>query len=353
MQKEKSRSDKAEILKKIDAAKEKLGRDLVVLAHYYQNDDIVKYADFVGDSLQLARNASQHPDARYIVFCAVSFMAEMARILCNPGQMVFHPETEARCPLADMAGIDDVENVWKSLSALQTGMVPVVYVNSNANLKAFCGRNGGFVCTSSNADKVFSHILSKGAKVFFFPDVNLGSNTALKLGIRDDEILHCDQSIDSEFMNSEQVNKAKVFLWKGYCYIHTVFLPSDISNVRKEYEGIRVVVHPECTPEVISVSDYAGSTSFIKDVVEKSESGSRWAIGTEFNFVNRIKTDNPDKIIIPLKKSVCADMSKVTPEKLLRVLEGLIEHNHSGCVFVEKDVSRDAKIALERMLEIG
>jgi quinolinate synthase len=349
----KPQSEKAEILKKIEITKARLGKDLIVLAHYYQNDDIIRYADFIGDSLQLAREASRRRDARYIVFCAVSFMAEMARILCLPRQDVFHPDPDARCPLADMAGIEMVENAWKNLKALNKKIVPVVYVNSNANLKAFCGRNGGFVCTSANADKVFGHVFSQGASVLFFPDENLGRNTAYRLGIKNDEIFLWDTAADVKHLDVKNMEKAKVFLWKGYCYVHTKFLPSDIINIRNKQEGIRIAVHPECVPEVVFLSDFSGSTSFIKDVVEKSESGSKWAIGTELNFVNRIKNDNPDKTIMPINESVCSDMSKITPENLLRVLEGLIENAHFGKVTVDTGTARDAKIALDRMLEIG
>lgn len=348
-----SRQERAETLKRIEAAKKALGKDLIILAHFYQEDDIVQYADFVGDSLQLAQAASMQKDARYIVFCAVSFMAEMARIICLPEQEVLHPEPDARCPLADMAAIEKVEAVWETLRAAGKKIIPVVYVNSNADLKAFCGRHGGLVCTSSNAEKVFSHVFSQGASLFFFPDENLGRNTARRLGIKDSEIVLRDPSSRSDDTDRGRMEKARMFLWKGYCYVHTEFLPSDIMRVKDQYEGIRVVVHPECTPEVVSLSDYAGSTAFIKDIVEKSGPGTKWAIGTELNFVNRIKNGNPDKLVVPLRESGCSEMSKVTPQKLLAVLEGLLDNRYPGRVAVEDSVAKDAKAALKRMLEVS
>jgi quinolinate synthase len=345
--------ERAETLKRIEAAKDALGKNLIILAHFYQEDDIVQYADFVGDSLQLARAASMQKDARYIVFCAVSFMAEMARIICSPEQEVLHPEPDARCPLADMAAIEKVEAAWEGLKAAGRRIIPVVYVNSNADLKAFCGRHGGLVCTSSNAEKVFSYVFSQGASLFFFPDENLGRNTARRLGIRDSEIIIRDPSARSDETDKGRIEEARIFLWKGYCYVHTDFLPSDIVRIKDQYEGIRIVVHPECTPEVVSLSDYAGSTAFIKDIVERSGPGTKWAIGTEWNFVKRIKNENPDKLVVPLRESGCSEMSKVTPRRLLAVLEGLLDNRYFGRVEVEAGIAKDAKMALKRMLEVS
>ncbi len=344
--------EKKEILARIEQAKNKLGKDLIILAHFYQHDDIVRSADFVGDSLQLAEQASKRRDAPYIVFCAVSFMAEMARILCSPEQEVLHPEPLARCPLADMTGIEQAETAWTELNGLDKKIIPVVYVNSNANLKAFCGRNEGLVCTSSNARQVFEYVFSKKASVFFFPDENLGRNTAHSLGIEDNEIFLWDPARGKKGAGKDFLKKTKVFIWKGYCYVHTEFLPSDIKEVRNENNGIKLIVHPECTPEVVALSDFAGSTSFIKNTIERSEPGSKWAIGTEWNFVNRIKMQNPDKFIIPLKESVCGDMANVTPQKLLHVLDGLTEGKLYGRVTVEGGITEDSRTALERMLKI-
>ncbi len=392
MDAEKPPIKRKDILKRIEQAKNRLGKDLIILAHFYQHDDIVRFADFVGDSLQLAEQASKQRAAPYIVFCGVSFMAEMARILCSPEQEVFHPEPLARCPLADMTGSEQAEAAWTELkkinpvrnssrcdskpsgalnpagiiikpnpAAEQQGIIsngvnkrilPVVYVNSNANLKAFCGRNEGTVCTSANAKQVFEYVFSRGASVFFFPDENLGRNTSHSLGITDHETFLWNPEVGAIGVSPDLLKEAKVFLWKGYCYVHTKFLPSDIKEKRKKYDGIKLIVHPECSPEVVALSDFVGSTSFIKNTVEKSKPGSKWAIGTELNFVNRIKKQNPDKFIIPLKKSACSEMEKVTPQKLLFVLEGLTEGKLYGRVTVEDGIVEDARTALKRMLKI-
>lgn len=349
---EESPVDKKEILKRIGQAKKRLGKDLIILAHFYQNDDVVRFADFVGDSLQLAEQASKRREAPYIVFCAVSFMAEMARILCTPEQEVLHPEPMARCPLADMTRVEQAEAAWTELKALDKRIIPVVYVNSNANLKAFCARNGGMVCTSSNVKQVFNHVFSQNASLFFFPDENMGRNISYMLGIKEDEMFLWNPEDGTKGANKELLEKARVFVWEGFCIVHRVMNHSDIENLRSEHEGIKIIVHPECTPEVFNLADFAGSTSFIKNTIEKSEPGTKWAIGTEWNFVNRLKNQNPDKLIVPLKESRCKEMAKVTPKKLLEVLEGLMEGRFKGRVTVDEKISRDARLALKRMLEI-
>jgi len=341
-----------DIRERIAAARKKLGKDLVVLAHYYQNIDIVRSADFVGDSLQLARIASEQREAGSIVFCAVSFMAEMARILCETRQKVFHPEPSAKCPLAEMAVIDDVERAWKLLTATGRHLMPVVYVNSRADLKAFCGKNGGFVCTSANAKKAMEYVLSRGAIPFFFPDENLGRNTAHAMGISDDEIFLWDPFEDISDTGVPDIAAKKAILWRGFCYVHVAFRPSDIEQARKTHGEINVIVHPECTPDVVGLADYAGSTSYIKSTVETAAAGTKWAIGTEVNFVNCLKADNPDKLIVPLRECECRDMSHVTLLKFLTVLEGILEGKDQPEVAVDPEDSRYAKVALERMLAI-
>jgi quinolinate synthase len=353
MSAEASPSERKEILERIAQAKDTLGKDVIILAHFYQEDDIVEFADVVGDSLQLAQQASKQKNASYIVFCGVAFMAEMARIICTPGQEVLHPEPDARCPLADMAGIEQAEAAWAELKELDKKIIPVAYVNSNATLKALCGRNDGTVCTSSNTKQVFEYAFSKGDSVFFFPDENLGRNTARSLGIKDHETFLWDPATGIKEMSKDLLKKTKVFLWKGYCYVHTKFLSSDVLKVRNETRGINVIVHPECTPEVVALSDFVGSTSVIKHTVERSEPGSKWAIGTEWNFVNRIMTRNPDKCIVPLKKSICSDMTKTKTRHLLQVLEGLTKDKLHGRVIVEDEILKDARTALKRMLEIA
>ncbi|MEN6617040.1 MAG: quinolinate synthase NadA [Syntrophorhabdus sp.] len=338
---------------RITAAKKQLGKDLVILAHYYQNIHIVRAADFVGDSLQLAQNASKQTDARYIVFCAVSFMAEMARILCQPHQRVFHPELAAKCPLAEMARIDEVEKAWDLLKKTGKKIIPVVYVNSRADLKSFCGKNDGFVCTSANARRAMEYVLSKNAVPFFFPDENLGRNTAHMMGISDDEMFLWEPFREISDTEITSISQKKVILWRGFCYVHVAFKPSDIDDVRKEHgEDIKIIVHPECIPDVVKRSDYVGSTSYIKNTVEAAASGSKWAIGTEINFVNRLKGDHPDKLIVPLKEWGCREMAKVTSLKFLNVLENIIGGKSQPEVTVNAEDAKYAKIALERMLEI-
>jgi quinolinate synthase len=342
-----------EVLKRIEVAKARLGRDLIILAHFYQHDDIVRYADFVGDSLQLGRTASKRQDVKYVIFCAVSFMAEMARILCLPEQQVFHPEERARCPLAEMAGVGEVEAAWAMLKDTGEKIIPVVYVNSRADLKAFCGRNNGFVCTSSNAKKAMEYVFSQGAIPFFFPDENLGKNTARSMGIADkDMFLWEPDKVPSE-KDIQHIKDMKVILWKGFCYVHVAFQASHVEALRKAYgNDMKVIVHPECTPEVVRLSDYVGSTSFIQDTVAKGPSGSQWAIGTEIHFVDRIRRDNPDKLILPLRDWACREMAKNTPMKLLAVLEDLVDGKPLPGVTVDPETAEYARIALNRMLEI-
>jgi quinolinate synthase len=340
------------VLRRIGAAKEKLGKDLILLAHFYQGDDIVRFADFVGDSLQLADKASRHREARFIVFCAVSFMAETARILCAPEQEVLHPQPTSRCPLADMADLAQVEAAWAELSRLNKAIVPVVYVNSNADLKAFCARNNGMVCTSANVRRIFEHVLSQDRSLFFFPDENMGRNICRDMGLPRKGLYLWDPDKAMAGTEYGTAERAKVFLWEGFCIVHRVMGRRDIEKVRQDHKGIKVIVHPECTPEVYDGADFAGSTSFIKNKVETSEPGSKWAIGTEWNFVNRIRTENPDKLVIPLREERCKEMAKVTPERLLWVLEGLAEGQLRNRVTVDEKVAGEARIALKRMLEI-
>lgn len=345
-------SETSEVLERIAQAKERLGKDLLLLAHFYQHDDIVRFADFVGDSLQLAEKAAQHKESRYIVFCSVSFMAETARILCRPDQEVLHPEPRASCPLANMASVEAVEEAWKALSGLGKRIVPVVYVNSNADLKAFCAQKDGIVCTSANVRKIFNHVLSRDAAVFFFPDENMGRNISRDLSIAQDELFLWNPEKGLDGNDAARPERAKVFLWEGFCIVHRVMNSSDIARLRQEHEGIKVIVHPECTPDVYELADLAGSTNFIKSTVDKSPPGSKWVIGTEWNFVNRIKKENPDKLIVPLREERCKEMAKVTPDKLLRVLEGLTRGELVNRVSVDEGIARDARRALSRMLEI-
>ncbi len=343
---------KEEVFKRIENAKKKLGRNLLILAHYYQSEDIVRFADFVGDSLQLAQEASQRRDVKYIVFCSVSFMADMTKIICSEDQEVLLPATDAQCPLAEMANIKDIEKAWIEVNKIRKDVIPIVYVNSTADLKAFCGRNGGTVCTSSNAEKVFKWAFSQNAAIFFFPDENLGRNISLSLGIPNNEQFIWNPKSGIKAANIDLLKNAKVILWKGFCYVHKLFLVKHIENLKTQYHGLKVVVHPECVPEVCAHSDFVGSTSFIKKTVDESESGSKWAVGTEWNLVNRLAIQNPDKQVIPIGVSTCCEMKSITPEKLLYVLEGLVDGKTYGQVNVPGFIADDARIAVRRMLDI-
>jgi len=251
-----------------------------------------------------------------------------------------------------MASIDQVETAWKALTSLNRKIIPVVYVNSNADLKAFCARHGGMVCTSANVKRIFSHVLAQGASLFFFPDENMGRNVSHDLGLKEEEMFLWDPEKGLDRTGRTAQELARVFLWEGFCIVHRVMGASDVGRLRKEHEGITVIVHPECTPEVYRQADLSGSTNFIKATVDKAPEGSKWAIGTEWNFVNRIKKENPGKLVIPLREERCKEMAKVTPEKLLYVLEGLVEGGLPGRVVVDEAVAREARIALARMLEI-
>ena len=253
-----------------------------------------------------------------------------------------------------MAAVREVEAAWAMLKKTGKKIIPVVYVNSRADLKAFCGRNNGFVCTSSNAKKAMEYVFSQGAIPFFFPDENLGRNTAHSMGIGDGEMFLWEPDEVPSEKDTKKIGDMKVILWKGFCYVHMAFQASHVEAIRKTYgDGMKIIVHPECIPEVVRLSDYVGSTSFIRDTVAKSPSGSQWAIGTEIHFVDRIRRDNPDKLIVPLRDWACREMAKVTPTKLLAVLEDLVEGKPLPDVTVGPEIAEYARIALDRMLEIS
>ncbi len=347
-----SKTSEEKISEKIKSIKTDLKGDLLILAHFYQNDDIVESADIVGDSLQLAREAAKRKDVKYIVVCGVSFMAEMVRILCEPDQIVISPEINAQCPMALMADIENVKMVWNSIASAQQRLIPVVYVNSTSELKAFCGAKGGTVCTSANASSIFKWVLTNDAKIFFFPDENLGRNTASMLGIKDSEIMLIDPSETKGGSEGAFLGNTKVVLWKGSCYVHTDFLLSQINDMRNQYKEIKIAVHPECTPKVCQHADIVGSTNLIKKTVENSPEGTIWAIGTEWNLVNRLKNENPDKLILPLKESRCRDMAMIDHSKLTEVLEGIYNKYPVGIVRIPGNIKENARIALNKMLEI-
>ena len=341
----------------ISNLKSQLGSRLVVLGHHYQRDAVIQFTDFQGDSLKLARDAANCHGAEYIVFCGVHFMAEMAAILAQPGQTVLLPDLDAGCPLAEMANLADVEWAWAQLGEVmdvERELTPVTYVNSDADLKAFCGRHGGVVCTSSNAQAVLSWALVRRPRVIFFPDQHLGRNTAKRMGIPVEEMLVWNPSRPLGGHDAEVLQSARVFLWRGWCAVHQRFLPEDVRGWREREPDIRVIVHPECMMEVVDLADEAGSTAYIIRRVEESPPGARWAIGTEFNLVNRLKNEHPDQFIASLspKPSYCRTMNLITLEKLAHVLEGLARGEVINPVVVPPDVAHFAQVALKQMLEI-
>jgi quinolinate synthase len=324
--------------------KRELGSRLVILGHHYQNDSIIEFADYVGDSLELARKSASLGDIEAIIFCGVYFMAETAAIL-SPGKKVYIPDKSAGCPLADMADLKDVEEAWREIN--DRPAVPVTYVNSSALIKAFCGRNDGIVCTSGNAKKVFGWALEQKGRVFFMPDMNLGRNTAYSLGIKDSEIAVWDPEGSNDI---EAVNKAKVILWKGWCPVHyPVFSPDDVEKFRAENPGGRVIVHPETDPAAVYASDSAASTAGIIEYAKTLEKGGIIAVGTETNMVRRLADKYEDVRVVPLREAYCEDMAKITLDKLA----GCISEMSEACrVRVPEHIAEDARAALKRMLEV-
>lgn len=339
-----------ELKKRIAVAKEKLGGDLCILCHFYQREEVVPFADHIGDSFQLAR-AGAGTDAKYIVFCGVHFMAEASVILARGKQRVFLPDMDAGCPLADFATIDQVEAAWDAVQGFgfSKDTIPITYMNSSAALKAFCGRHGGIVCTSSSAARAFQWAFEKADRVFFFPDENLGKNTAYEMGIASHEVVVWDPSAPRGGIDADRIGGARVIAWKGFCHVHTLFTVQHVMNARAKHQGCRIIVHPECSPEVVGLSDGAGSTAYLKEYAEKAPAGSTVVIGTEINMVARLAKAMNDKTILPLARSLCPNMFKTSLADLCFVLEGLPNVNE---VFVEDGIIRDARIALDRMLAL-
>jgi quinolinate synthase len=347
-----------ELRQRIAAARAKLGTRCVVLGHHYQREDIIQFADYRGDSFNLSRWAAEKQDAEYIVFCGVHFMAESADILSAPHQKVVLPNMSAGCSMADMADPEDVYACWDELTeAGFEGIVPVTYMNSAAALKAFCGKNGGIVCTSSNAPKVYDWALERGSKVLFFPDQHLGRNTGLKKGIPLEEMVVWDYTLPYGSLGGntrEQLERAKVILWRGWCSVHRRFSVKQIEKARAEHPGVTVIVHPECTMEVVQAADMDGSTEFITKTITNAPAGSTWAVGTEINLVSRLARENPDKTVFCLDPVVCpcATMFRIHPAYLCWALEELAAGRVVNQVVVPEETARDAKVALERMLSV-
>jgi quinolinate synthase len=343
---------------KVAQLKASLGERVVILGHHYQRDEVLAHADFRGDSLKLARDAAQ-TDAEVIVFCGVHFMAETAAILAKPGQHVLIPDVTAGCYLADTADPEAVGAAWYALNDLlgdaadsqEPEFTPVTYVNSSAALKAFCGRYGGIVCTSGNAGRVLRWALAQRPRVFFFPDQHLGCNTARGMGIPHEEMLVWDPHLPPD---AEAVKEARIVLWPGACNVHQRFRPAQVVAARERWPDVRVIVHPECTAKVVDLADDAGSTAHIISQVESTAPGSRWAIGTEARLVQRLQEEHPEQQIISLADvpSFCRTMSQITVGNLADTLQGLAGGELVNEVIVDRETARQARLALERMLEV-
>ena len=344
------------LIERIAARKQVLGDRLLVLCHHYQQESVYQFADMTGDSLKLAKHAAACNDRPYIVFCGVHFMAESADILTGNNQAVILPDLRAGCPMADMAGLDEVSWAWKELAQVADAnrIIPVTYVNSSAAIKAFVGERGGSVCTSSNAERVLTWALERGEKVFFFPDEHLGRNSAIALGIDSGEIVLWNRDKNLGGNSAAAIKQAKVILWNGYCTVHMQFNAAHIRMWREKDPDVRIIVHPECRHEVVAGADKYGSTENIIKAVSGSPSGSKWAIGTEINLVNRLARLNPDKEIHSLSpfQCLCSTMYRIKPKYLLWVLDNLADGKIKNQITVDPETAKLAKIALDRMLQI-
>jgi len=342
---------------RIAAAREKLGRRLVILGHHYQRDEVIKFADYTGDSFKLARQIANRPDADYIVFCGVHFMAESADVLCAPHQQVILPDLAAGCSMADMAAPDQLEICWEELSQMGIhGVVPVTYINSAASIKSFVGERGGTVCTSSNALATLKWAFQRGDKVLFLPDQHLGRNTAYyKLGIPLDEMVVWDPNEVFGGLDVDDVKRARMLLWKGHCSVHERFTVAQIESIRRQHPGVRVIVHPEVPWAVVNAADDNGSTEYIIKTVKNSPAGSVWAVGTEVHLVNRLANEvAPDRTVLSLDRfgCLCSTMFRVSPNHLLWILEELIEGRVHNRIVVPDEQKHWTKVALDRMLSI-
>lgn len=344
---------------RIIRAKEALGERLVILGHHYQRDEVFQYADFTGDSLKLSRQAASSK-AEYIVFCGVHFMAEVADILSRPEQIAIIPDLGAGCSMADMADLPHVEQAWRELSQLlepDQQVTPVTYINSSADLKAFCGRHGGVVCTSSNASRVLDWSFSQRDKVLFFPDQHLGRNTGFSMGIPLDEMVVWDYDLPMGGLTPEQINKARIILWKGFCSVHQMFQPEHIERFKAKYPDAKVVSHPESPFAVCQLSDEVGSTEYIINTIANSAAGSRWLVGTELNLVNRLhnqfKGEGKQVHFMSPTVCMCSTMFRIDPQHLAWTLDNLLAGQVVNQVKVNPEYAEQARKALQQMLEVS
>ena len=346
----------AEMDARISSARAKLGTKLVIFGHHYQRDEVIKFADYTGDSFKLARQIAQRLDADHIVFCGVHFMAESADVLAAPHQKVILPDLAAGCSMADMVAPDQLETCWHELTQMGVqGVVPVTYINSAASIKAFVGERGGTVCTSSNAGATLKWAFERGEKILFLPDQHLGRNTAFKMGIPLDEMVVWDPNEIYGGLDPDDVTRARMILWKGHCSVHTRFSVQQIGAIRTQHPGVRVIVHPEVPWEVVQAADDCGSTEYIIKTITNSPVGSTWAVGTEVHLVNRLAHElAPDRTVLSLDRfgCLCSTMFRVSPNHLLWILEELVDGRVHNQIVVPDDQKYWTRVALDRMLSI-
>lgn len=345
-----------DMARRITVARATLGSRAVILGHHYQRDEVIRFADYTGDSFKLARQIAQRPEADYIVFCGVHFMAESADVLSAPHQQVILPDLAAGCSMADMVALDQIETCWDELHRLgATDLVPVTYINSGAAIKAFVGERGGTVCTSSNARAALDWAFERGSKALFLPDQHLGRNTAYKAGIPLDQMVLWDPMEPDGGLTADQVRGARIILWKGFCSVHERFTATQIRSMRTQHPGIRVIVHPEVPWETVQAADDSGSTEYIIRTVKASPEGSMWAVGTEVHLVNRLAEEvAPARTVISLDQfgCLCSTMFRVSPNHLLWILEELLEGRVQNRIVVPDAEKHWNRVALERMLSI-
>ncbi|MFM2478932.1 quinolinate synthase NadA [Celerinatantimonas sp. MCCC 1A17872] len=343
-----------QMVERVWQIKESFGDKLFLPAHHYQKDEVIQFADAIGDSLQLAQIAAKNTQADYIVFCGVHFMAETADMLTKANQSVILPDMRAGCTMADMANLTQLENAWQSLeSQLGQTILPLTYVNSTAEIKAFVGRHGGATVTSSNAKRILSWALEQQQRVLFLPDQHLGRNSAFDLGVALDEMAIFSPE-HNQLLGSPDVSKLKIILWQGHCSVHEKFTVQNIQQIRQSSPKTKIIVHPECSHEVVTAADFAGSTKYIIDVLNEAEPNSQWAVGTEMNLVNRLISQHPDKQICSLNPNMCPclTMNRIDLPHLLFALESLVNKAPIGVIKVDEPTTTDAIKALERMLTI-
>jgi len=347
-----------ELFARTTAAKTTLGDLVMVLGHNYQRDEVIQHAEFRGDSLLLAKIAQERSDRPYVVFCGVHFMAETADVLSRSNQTVVLPDMAAGCSMADMAAIEQVEQCWDALSRMvpvEEAVMPAVYVNSAAVLKAFCGEHGGITCTSSNAKAVIEWSWARREKILFFPDEHLGRNTANKMGIPREQMIVWDPFMPRGGNSVEAIKRARLILWKGHCSVHQMFQASHVDYFRKQYPEGKVIVHPECHEDVVNKADLVGSTEYIIRTVSAAPAGTTWAVGTELNLVNRLKREQADKRVFFLSSTVCqcATMYRIDAPHLCWAMENLAEGHVVNHIVVPSDERYWAKIALDRMMALS